>query len=65
MMKSMNYSGTHVHVHQNERSNKAVCFSESSKSPKPILHETPEIEFKLESPNMLFTREPEQVGWSM
>jgi hypothetical protein len=38
---------TPVHVHQDERSNKRVCFSESTKPPKPILHETPEIEFKL------------------
>jgi hypothetical protein len=36
-----------VHVRQNEQSNKCVCFSESTKPPKPILHETPEIEFKL------------------
>jgi hypothetical protein len=34
-------------VHQNEQFNKHVCFSESRKPPKPILHETPEIEFKL------------------
>ncbi len=38
---------TPVHVHQNEQSNKRVCFSKSTKPPKPILHETPEIEFKL------------------
>ncbi len=38
---------TRVHVHQNEQSNKRVCFSKSTKPPKPILHETPEIEFKL------------------
>ncbi len=38
---------TPAHVHQNEESNKHVCFSESTKPPKPILHETPEIEFKL------------------
>jgi hypothetical protein len=38
---------TPVHVHQNEQSNKCVHFSEATKSPKPILHETPEIEFKL------------------
>ncbi len=38
---------TPLHVHQNEQSNKCVCFSKSTKSPKPILHETPEIEFKL------------------
>ncbi len=36
-----------MHVHQNEQSNKCVCFSESMKPSKPILHETPEIEFKL------------------
>jgi hypothetical protein len=35
------------HVHQNEQSNKRVCFSKSKKKPKPVLHETPEIEFKL------------------
>jgi hypothetical protein len=38
---------TPAHVHQNERSYKCVHFSESTKPPKPILHETPEIEFKL------------------
>jgi hypothetical protein len=38
---------TPAHVHQNEQSNKRVCFSKSTKPPKPILHETPEIEFKL------------------
>ncbi len=38
---------TPVHVPQNKQSNKRVCFSESTKPPKPILHETPEIEFKL------------------
>jgi hypothetical protein len=44
---------TPAHVHQNEQSNKCVCFSKSTKPPKPILHETPEIEFKL-GMNMLF-----------
>jgi hypothetical protein len=34
-------------VRQNEQSNKHVCLSKSTKPPKPILHETPEIEFKL------------------
>jgi hypothetical protein len=34
-------------VHQNEQSNKCVCFSESTKPPKPILNESHEIEFKL------------------
>ncbi len=34
-------------MRQNEQSNKCVCFSESTNPPKPILHETPEIEFKL------------------
>ncbi len=63
---------TPAHVCQNEQSNKRVCFSKSTKPPQPILHKTPEIEFKLgmniilkkglESPNMLFTREPQQVG---
>jgi hypothetical protein len=38
---------TPAHVHQNEQSNKPVCFSKSTKPPKPILHETPEIKFKL------------------
>jgi hypothetical protein len=38
---------TPAHVHQNEHSNKIVCFSKSTKLPKPILYETPEIEFKL------------------
>ncbi len=38
---------TPAHMHQNEQSNKRVCFSKSMKPPKPILHETPEIEFKL------------------
>ncbi len=58
---------TPAHVHQSKQSNKHVCFSESMKPPKPIMHETPEIEFKLvkmglKSQNMLFTREPQQVG---
>jgi hypothetical protein len=34
---------TPVHVQQ---SNKCICFSKSTKPPKPILHETCEIEFK-------------------
>jgi hypothetical protein len=34
-------------VHQSEQSNNRVCSSKSTKPPKPILHETPEIEFKL------------------
>jgi hypothetical protein len=38
---------TPAHMHQNDQSNKRVCFSKSMNSPKPILHETPEIEFKL------------------
>ncbi len=38
---------TPAHVHQNEQSNHRVCFSESTKPPNPILHKTPEIEFKL------------------
>jgi hypothetical protein len=38
---------TPAHVHQSEQSKKRVCFSKSTKKPKPILHETPEIEFKL------------------
>ncbi len=37
---------TPAHVCQNEQSNKCVCFSKSTKPPKPILHETPKIEFK-------------------
>ncbi len=36
-----------AHVHQNEQSNKHVCFSKSTKPLKPILHETPKIEIKL------------------
>ncbi len=40
---------TPVHVRQNKQSNKRVCFGKSTKPPKPILHETPEIEFKLGS----------------
>ncbi len=38
---------TPAHVHQNEQSNKRVCFRKLTKPPKPILRETPEIEFKL------------------
>jgi hypothetical protein len=38
---------TPVHVGQNEQSNKRICFSESTKPHKPILYETPGIEFKL------------------
>jgi hypothetical protein len=38
---------TPAHVCQNEQSNKRVHLSKSTKKPKPILHETPEIEFKL------------------
>ncbi len=38
---------TPAHRHQNKQSNKHVHFSESTKPPKPILHETPEIKFKL------------------
>jgi hypothetical protein len=38
---------TPAHMRQTEQSNKHVCFSKSTKHPKPILHETPEIEFKL------------------
>ena len=38
---------TPAHVHQNEQSNKRACFSKSTQPPKPILHQTPEIEFKL------------------
>jgi hypothetical protein len=38
---------TPAHVRQNEQSNQCACFSESMKPPKPILYETPEIEFKL------------------
>ncbi len=34
-------------MHQNKQSNKRVHFSKSTKPPKPILHVTPEIEFKL------------------
>jgi hypothetical protein len=38
---------TPVNVPQNEQSNTRFCVSESTKSPKPRLHECPEIEFKL------------------
>jgi hypothetical protein len=38
---------TSAHVHQHDQSNKNVHFCESTKPPKPMLHETPEIEFKL------------------
>ncbi len=38
---------TPAHVYQNEQLNKRVCFNKSTRPPKPILHETPEIEFKL------------------
>jgi hypothetical protein len=38
---------TPAHVRQNEQSNKHVCFGKSTKPPKTILHETPEIEFRL------------------
>ncbi len=34
-------------MHQNEQPNKRVRFSKSTKPPKPILHETPDIKFKL------------------
>ena len=34
-------------MHQSEQSNKRVHFGKSTKPPKPILHDTPEIEFKL------------------
>ncbi len=33
---------THAHVHQNEQSNKHVCFSQQKKT-KPILHETSKL----------------------
>jgi hypothetical protein len=38
---------TPAHVRPNEQSNKCVCFSKSTKPPKPILHKTPKVEFKL------------------
>ncbi len=38
---------TPAHMCQKEQSNERGCFSKSTKPPKPILHETPEIEFKL------------------
>ncbi len=34
-------------VHQNKNPNKCVCFSELTKSPKPIPHETPDLDFTL------------------
>jgi hypothetical protein len=36
---------TPAHMRQYYDSNKRVCFRESTKPPKPILHETPEIDF--------------------
>jgi hypothetical protein len=44
---------TPAHVHQNEQSTKCVCFSKSTKPPKPNLHKTPEIGFKLDM-NIIF-----------
>jgi hypothetical protein len=44
---------TPAHVRQNEQANKCVCFSKSSKPPKPVLHKTTEIEFKLGT-NIIF-----------
>ncbi len=38
---------TPAHVHQNEQSNNRVCFRKSTKPSQTILHETPEIKFKL------------------
>ncbi len=47
MMKWMKYSGTHLRmcVRMNNQIN--VFVSANKEIPKPILHETPEIEFKL------------------
>ncbi len=63
---------TPAHVRQNEQSKKHVCFSRSTKPPNPILHETPEIEFKLGmiiifkngigKSKHVFTMEPQQIG---
>ncbi len=39
---------TPAHVHQSEQSNNHVCFSKSTKHPKPMLHKTPEVEFKID-----------------
>jgi hypothetical protein len=36
-----------ANVHQIKNPNKRVCFSESTKPPTPILHETPDLDFKL------------------
>ncbi len=50
-------------MHQNEQSNKRVRFSKSTIPSKPILHEYPEIEFKL-GMNIIFkdgTRKSEHV----
>ncbi len=38
---------TPAHTHQTKNPNKCVRFSESTKPPKPILHETPDMDFKL------------------
>jgi hypothetical protein len=38
---------TPAHGHQNKNPNKRVRFSESTKLPKPILHETPDMNFML------------------
>jgi hypothetical protein len=38
---------TPAHTHQNKNSNKRVCFSESTKPPTPIPHETSDMDFKL------------------
>ena len=38
---------TPAHTHQTKNPNKPVCFSELTKPPKPIPHETPDMDFKL------------------
>jgi hypothetical protein len=38
---------TPAHKHQNKNPNNCVCFSKSTKPPKPIPHETPDMDFKL------------------
>ncbi len=38
---------TPAHAHQNKNPNERVCFSESTKPPKPIPHETTDMDFTL------------------
>jgi hypothetical protein len=47
MMKLMKFSGIPAHAHQNKNPNKPVRFTKSTKPPKPIPHETPDLDFTL------------------